>query len=331
MNEAIRGQWIADCTLNNAMIVNGLWSDQKAQIERDAKVPDRCSNRAKPGDHNPVLLRRHKQLDYPRNLYAHVQAVKVHQERDRRHMMPNVIYFEVDFGCGGPFTAQCLTSWDGIRLFTHRLHLWGDGATHQRPCNDECLAGWSGDDLDEYRREMWPGDVAIGHRDTKDYPASAKKRLVTLTQLGKQWWSPLDYSNISHRHTEQWKSDIWDGSKHTTVPQLRSKPVSAEIKVPECVWVPVPDRLHKILKKEEPKEVETPEMADRRTRAAWDVIKAKIAEDHPPKKENAVVKEGQTTPNCVHKKKGNAVVKEGQTTSKFVHECDIKADQSNRL
>ena len=296
MNEAIEGQWAADLRLRNAMMVNGLALDQERQIVRDAEVPDRCSNRAKPGDHNPALLRLHKLLDYPQNMHAHCLSVKAYQERDRRHMMPNVIYFDVDFGCGGPFSAKCLTGWDSTRLLTHRIHLWGDGFTHPRPCNDECLAGWSGSDLNDYRQQIWRGDHAVGWRDLQDYSATAHKWLVDRTVEGQQWWSPLDYSNISHRHTEQWKlPELWDGSEFINLPLPPPNPEVSRKRVPECVWVPVPRQLRQILTKEKPKTEETPEMALQRGLAAREAFKAKLCKDHPLQQKNAVVKESQTT------------------------------------
>ena len=295
-HEVSQGQLRADATLRNNMLLNGLGPRQEWQIERDAGVPDRCSNRAKPGDHNPVLLRRHKRQEYPLNMHAHVLDVKAYQSRSRSHMIPNVRYIEVDFGCGGPFSAECLNGWDVIRLLTHRSHLWGDGTTHPRPCNDECLAGWSGDGLDAYRRETWRCDDALGWRDITDYSTSAHKSLVKKTEDSEQWWTALDFSNISHRHPVQWKSLVWDGSELMSVPQLLTEQELPIVKVPECVWVPVPDRLHKILlDKSKTKPAETPEMRDKRVKKAWNVIRWRIWSDHTANKKKAVVEEGQIT------------------------------------
>ena len=242
IHAASQGQERAEWILKNAMLENGLGPYQEEQVKRDSEV-DQCSNRAKPGGHNPSLLRRHKRREYPTNMYAHVQSVKAYQERDRRHMMPNVKYIDFKAGCGGPFSAECLNGWDGIRLLTHRLHLWGDGTTHPRPCNHECLAGWSGGHLDTYRRQTWPGDIAIGWRDT-DYSTTARNFLVNKTRDAQQHWTALDFSNIRHRHTDQWK---WDGDKLTSITQLLTEEELRKVKVPECVWIPVPTRLHRIL------------------------------------------------------------------------------------
>ena len=295
MNEAWWGQLKACSILWDAMRDNGLGFAQAIQIQLDAQVPDRCSNRAKPGEHNAALLRRHKRLEYPPSMHAHVQAVRTFQGRDRRHMVPNVRYIQVDFGCGGPFSANCLKGWDSIRLLTHRLHLWGDGNTHPKPCNQGCLAGWSGSDIDAYRRETWPGDIAIGWRDTVDYSTSAQNVLVTRTRDSQQWWTALDFSNISHRHTDQWK---WNGSKPVNITQVLTNTELSKLKVPECVWVPVPNRLRQILTnkpKAKPESAETPEMADKRRRKAWDLIREAIRRDHPAGERNAVVEDGQIT------------------------------------
>ena len=298
------------------MLLNGLGPRQEWQIQRDAGVPDRCSNRAKPGDHNPALLRRHKRQAYPLNMHAHVQDVKAYQNRSRSHMIPNVRYIEVDFGCGGPFSAECLNGWDVIRLLTHRSHLWGDGTTHPRPCNDKCLAGWSGDDLDEYRGKTWLGDIAIGWRDTPDYSKLAHNFLVKETEDSQQWWTALDFSNISHRHPVQWKSDVWDGSELMTVPQFLAEKELPIVKVPEYVWVPVPTRLHNILmRKPKTKPAETPETKDMRVKKAWNVIRGRIFSDHTASKEKAVVEEGRGEKKAVVEKgrgEKNAVVEEGQ-------------------
>lgn len=311
-DSTVKGQRKANDLLRRAMNLNGLQKPQVWQIHRDAEVADRCSNRARPGEHDPALLERHKLQEYPENMYKHVQDVKKFQERDRRHMMPNVRYTDVYFGCGGPFSAKCLIGWHDIQLLTHRLHLWGDGTTHPRPCNDECLAGWSGNDLDAYRRRTWPGDTAIGWRDTVDYPTSARNLLVNRTRESQQWWTALDFRNVSHHHTDKAK---WNGSRFVKKPPPRTEEELADIRVPECVWVPVPNRLHQILTnrpRARPQPVETPEMAEQRTRAAWDRIREKIRRDHPAGARSSVVEEGQILSN-------------------FVHKRDIKTDESARL
>lgn len=182
-NRTMREHEKADALLNNNMLRNGLDHWQKQQIDINAANLDQCSNRAKPGEHNAAELRRHKEQAYPRNMYAHVQDVKAFQARDKRSMKPNVIYTNVDFGCGGPFSAECLTGWDGVGLLTQRLHLWSDTTTHPKPCNHECLAGWSGADLDTYRQQTWAGDNLKN-------------------------WANIDYSRFTreyvHDHTEHW-------------------------------------------------------------------------------------------------------------------------------
>ena len=307
-----KGHNKADAILRSAMKRNGLEPLQAGQIQREAEKADRCSNRASPGEHNPALLERHKLLEYPYNMYKHVQDVKAYQQRDRRHMKPNVRYTDVYVGCGGPFSAKCLIGWKDIELLTHRLHLWGDGTTHPRPCNDECLGGWSGNHLDAYRRQTWPGDTAIGWRDIVDYPTAAHNILVNRTRESQQPWTPLDFRNVSHDHTNQRKRH---GPRSAKVSQLRTEKEPADFKVPECVWVPVPDRLHQILTNSptaRPEPVETPEMAEQRRREAWNRIREKIRRDHPA---------GERNP----------VVEEGQTTSRFVGKRDIKTDNSARL
>ena len=295
LKESIKkGQKKANAILRNAMFRNGLTRLQAFQIQRDAEVADRCSNRARPGEHDPALLERHKWQEYPLNMYKHVQDVKAYQERDRRHMMPNVMYTDVHFGCGGPFSAQCLIGWTDIKLLTHRLHLWGDGTTHPKPCNDECLAGWSGNHIDAYRRRTWPGDSAIGWRDV-DYPSVAHNLLVDRTRESQQWWTALDFRNVSHHHTDQF---MWDGSNFVKKSQPRTEEEAANLRVPEYVWTPVPNRLHQILTntpRARPDPVGTPEMAEQRTREAWDRIREKIRRDHPARETSPVVEEGQIT------------------------------------
>ena len=302
-NTAYRGQMEADLILSNAMERHGLHDGQKWQIQYEAAILDRCSNRAKPGAHDPAELKKHQRLTYPANMYAHVQDVKAYQERDRCHMMPNVVYFEVDFGCGGPFSANCLAGWDLLQLLTHRLHHWGDGTIHPRPCSDDCLAGWSGVDLDAYRRQTWPGDMASGWRDT-DYNIFAHKFLFKKTRHSQQCWTALDFSNVSHRHPDQFKMNVWDGSKFMRVTQPMTK-YQSEKHVPECVWVPVPNRLHQLVTyrpepepkpKPKPKPVMTPEMEEKRVRRAWDRIRAQLYRDHSMKKEECTC---QTKPGLI--------------------------------
>ena len=293
LDKAYQGQWKADQELWDAMIQNGLGPHQQWQVERYAEVADRCSNRFKPGEYDATLLGQLKSQDYPPNMYKHVQDVRAYQERDRSYMIPNVRYIEVDFGCGGPFSPECVNGWNGIRLLTHRLHLWGDGTTHPRPCNHECLAGWSGVDLDTYRRETWPRDSAIRWRNTPDYPKSAKKILAKKSRDAKQWWIALDFSNISHRHVGQRKWLL-------TEQELRSATV------PQDVWVPVPNRLLQFLTdSREAGLEETPRMKDERIWRARNVIRERIRTDHPPREhpmgeKDVVVEEGQILifPSC---------------------------------
>ena len=244
---ATRGDERARNQLTREMLRNGLGRPQQWQIEIDAAVLDRCSNRSKPGHHNPAALRRHKTLQYPQNMYAHVQSVKNFQERDVKDMMPNVIYTNVDFGCGGPFSAECLTGWDRKGLLTHRLHLWSDTATHPKPCNRECLRGWSGAHLDTYRRETWTGgedgrggriDDPKSFLDNDYYPEEARKYVFYNTD----YWAVLDYSNIGHLHADQFE---WNGRQFVKKDQLPNGP---EVHVPETVLVPVPERLDQVLR-----------------------------------------------------------------------------------
>ncbi|KAF6233201.1 hypothetical protein HO173_008490 [Letharia columbiana] len=231
------------------MLDNGLGPFQKWQIENDAAVLDQCSNRAKPGEHSPKALRRHKELNYPLNMYRHVQNVKAFQARDRRFAMPNVRYINVDFGCGGPFSAECLTGWDGTGLLTHRLHLWSDAITHPKPCNHECLAGWSGADLDTYRQQTWAGDN-VKNWGSFDYPKSAAEYVFNHTEH----WAVLDYSNVSHLHADQFD---WHGDN---IVRKHTLPNGQVVHVPETVLVPVPESLDQVLR--EMSRVSLPEEID---------------------------------------------------------------------
>lgn len=232
----IREQERVKFLLDNAMLSNGLGPWQKWQIETNAAVLDQCSNRTKPGEHSPAALTRHKELQYPRNMYAHVQSVRAYQARDKRFMMPNVRYINVDFGCGGPFSGECLTGWDGVGLLTHRLHLWSDTVTHPKPCSRDCLAGWSGADLDTYRRQTWASDDLKNWRYI-DYTKANKDVLMNSGH-----WVEIDYSNISHLHAEQFE---WNGKRFERIHRLPSGDV---VHVPETVLVPVPESLDQVLR-----------------------------------------------------------------------------------
>ncbi|KAM0804344.1 hypothetical protein BDR22DRAFT_920068 [Usnea florida] len=230
------------------MLKNGLGPEQKAQIQYDAAVLDRCSNRAKPNEHDPLLLRLHKECPYPLNMYRHVQCLKAYQEREAKFQMPNVRYHHVDFGCGGPFSAECLTGWDGIGLLTHRLHLWADTTTHPRPCSPECLTGWSGRSLGAdlgaelwaHREQTWAGDRRANYRNL-DY-ANLCEHVVQEAEH----WVQIDYSNISHLHTDQF---VWHGQQSF---RIRHAPRDAWKRIPEKIWVPVPERLDQVLRSMRP-------------------------------------------------------------------------------
>lgn len=226
----------ATIMLQKAMLDNGLCWVQERQVEDDALNLEQCSNRAKQGVHRPAELRRHKQQQYPLNMYAHVQSVKTFQTRDKRFMTPNVQYTNVDFGCGGPFFAECLTGWDRVGLLTHRLHLWSDLTTHPKPCNHECLTGWSGADLDAYRQQIWAGDNLRKWKDDvgDNYPKLATAYVFKHTDD----WAILDYSNVSHLHADQFH---WNG--HQFLREMKP-----EVYVPELVSVPLPKRLDQVLR-----------------------------------------------------------------------------------
>lgn len=227
--------------LEQSMLRNGLGPDQIKQIEKNAGKLDQCSNRAKPGEHNPALLKKHKELPYPPNMYAHVQDVKNFQSRDRKLMVPNVRYIKVDFGCGGPFSADCQIGWDGIGLLMHRLHLWNDETTHPKPCHHKCLAGWSGPHLDRHRRQTWAGtDLKI--RGNTQY---SKLTPNTVREDAKHWVA-MDYSNVAHRHVDQWQRV---GNEFERIYALPSGQV---VHVPEKVLVPVPAGLDQVLRRMNP-------------------------------------------------------------------------------
>ena len=220
--------------LNQAMLKNGLGPWQQWQIEIEAARLDQCSKREK--DQNNAAPRRHREQRYPQNMFEHVQAVKAFQDRDRMHMLPNVKYFDADFGCGGPFSAACLTGWDVEALLMHRLHHWSDTTIHPKPCDDECLRGWSGADLDTYRQQTWP------HRNPRtgeivDYPKSTLR--YNFSQ--HKGWVKINYSNISHLHAEQWLR------KDTAFVRKHNPPMGPEVEVPEEVCVPVSHRLYQAL------------------------------------------------------------------------------------
>ena len=293
--EAVEEADRADRDLNNAMALNGLGVDQQRQVNIDAAIPDQCSNRAKPG-HSAAKLRRHKQWAYPPNMYAHVQNVKTYQERDRRYMKPNVKYIRVHFGCGGPFSPECLVGWNDLKLLGHRLHLWSDPTTHPKPCNHECLQGWSGADLDTYRRQTWAGrdSTALLRLDPIGYSNFAREHVSPrmsprMAEQHPERFATLDFSDFIDRHTDQWTTS------HNNQPPERIcgiwDPKAGKVKtvyVPEHVTIPLPKRLERVLKgsesrgrEAEPTWVETPEMADARRRKAREVLRRKIARDFP--------------------------------------------------
>ena len=217
--------------LNQTMLRNGLGPWQQWQIEIEAARLDQCSKREK--EQNNAAPRRHKEQRYPLNMFAHVQNVKAFQDRDKRHMVPNVNYFNVDFGCGGPFSADCLTGWDVEALLMHRLHLWGDNTTHPKPCDNQCLRGWSGVHVDTYRQQTWP------HRNPKtgevvDYSKYARRYNFSHHED----WVKFNYSNISHLHADQWDRDGTEFVRKYNVPN------GPEVEIPEEVWVPVSKRLY---------------------------------------------------------------------------------------
>ena len=241
--KAVAGQNTADRKLKNAMIRNGLGPVQELQIEMNALILDQCSNRAKPAEHNAADLQQHKHLKYPLNMYAHVQSVKAYQSRPKSLMKPNVRYFEVDFGCGGPFSQECLIGWSEEGLLTHRLHLWSDTDTHPKPCNDQCLAGWSGADLETYRKQTWPKDDSQYWK-IIDYAKFAPDHVFKHTDR----WAVLNYDRVKYLHLEQW---VWDGVSFVRTKALKNGQI---VHVPEQVWVPVPNGLRPFLPRLEPVE-----------------------------------------------------------------------------
>lgn len=302
--EAVEEQNRADQTLNEAMRRNGLEYYQIMEVQRHAATLDQCSNRAKPGQHSVAELRRHKRQEYPLNMHAHVQSVKAYQERDRRYMRPNVEYIPVDFGCGGPFSPECLTGWDGITLLAHRLHLWGDCATHPKPCNHECLQGWSGADLDTYRRRTWAGhnSTAFLSLDNIVYAKLARQHMKISRPRDSRLSATLNFSNIIHRHPDQWA--LSEDESHP--PQRIERfwdPKAQEFKVvyvPDDVTLPLPWRLKQVLDQMRPvAAVETPEMAEARRRKAREVLRKKIAKDFPNGKAETAVRKGEI-PSFLH-------------------------------
>lgn len=235
--ETIRGDQEAKDLLNNEMMRNGLGPWQQRQIVIEAAKLDQCSKRTPSGEHNVKALRRHLEQPYPPNMFAHVQNVRKFQERDRMHMMPNVQYFNVDFGCGGPFSPKCLTGWSGRGLLTHRLHHWSDHHIHPYRCDQQCLTGWSGNHLDTYRQKTWLGRKAWDRGNVTRKPAPRH----ALSHHA--YWVKIDYSNIMDLHTEQWD---WDSTRKEFV-RKENPPYAAEVVVPEQVSVPVSQRLHRAL------------------------------------------------------------------------------------
>ena len=239
---AVAEQQRAEWTLKNAMFIGGLGEPQLIQAEINATVLDQCSNRSKPGRHKPAALRRHKQIVYPPNQYAHSQNLKAYQARDQKDMVPNVRYINVDFGCGGPFSAECVTGWTGVGLLTHRLHLWGDATTHPKPCSQACLTGWSGTDLDTYRRQTWAGHDPNNWLNV-DYPWLASQHMSRHHEHEVR----IDYSWLSHRHADQFERN---GTGFVRIEKVRIGNTNHFhiVHVPEVVLVPVPERLDQVLR-----------------------------------------------------------------------------------
>ena len=279
----------ADNQLRSNMFQDFLRPPQMQQVEKDSRVPGRCSNRMKPGEHNPKHLERLRRWQYPGHMYEHVQRVKAYQARDPRHMEPNVDYYSVDFGCGGPFSAACLTGWEGSTLVTHRLHLWSDATTHLKPCNDQCLAGWSGTDLDTYRQQTW-ANVDPTAFETHDYPKRARKH---LSEPPKEC-AILDWSNISDMHSDQWHWSAANGRQRRG--QL---PSGHDPNVPDHVWAPLPTRLynvyvsgHRVLAEQKLTEMDKRKIADEKIKQE---VRERIAKDFPNENEkggDVVVEEG---------------------------------------
>lgn len=232
------GDWIAWNKLNNLMLMNGLGACQRAQVEVDAAKLDQCSNRTQQEDSKLGAPRRHKEQPYPKNMWQHVLDVKAFQERHRSQMKPNVIYFDVDFGCGGPFSAKCLTGWSGRGLLTHRLHHWNDRVIHPERCDRYCLTGWSGEDLDTYRQQTWLGRKAKNRENV-----NASKCAPRPDLSHHAYWVKVDYSNNMDLHADQWK---WDATRKESV-RKANPPNGSEVVIPEQVLVPVPQRLYQAL------------------------------------------------------------------------------------
>lgn len=217
---------MAKSRLDQTMLSNGLGPWQQWQIEIEAGRLDQCSKRGT--EQNNAAARRHRKQQYPVNMFAHARNVKDFQNRDKTHMMPNVEYFDVDFGCGGPFSAECLTGWGIEALLMHRMHHWSDTTIHPKPCDNECLRGWIGPDLDTYRRQTWP------HRNPNNgqiinYPKSTLR--YNFSQ--HQGWVKIKYSNVSHLHAEQWDRG------NTEFVRKYNHPMGPEVEVPEEVHVPL--------------------------------------------------------------------------------------------
>ena len=236
--KAIKGQQMADLILRDRMRANGLGPRQEQQVELDATILDQCSNRAKEGEHSVAELRQHKRYPYPLNMFAHVLSVKDFQTRDMSLMVPNVKYTNVDFGCGGPFSAECLIGWAEIGLLMHRLHHWGDAVTHPKRCSADCLVGWSGDDLDRYRQQTWARYEPKFWKNVKseDYPNIINTHMTLHNERSVM----IDYSSLCHRHEDQFENSVRVCFKIVNG-------VKRKVWVPEYVSVPVPERLHQAL------------------------------------------------------------------------------------
>ena len=224
---AMREHEKAITSLNIAMLYDGLGPWQQAQIEVEAARLEICSNRAKPGEHNPEELALHRELQYPRNMFSHVQNLKAFQSRDRKDMMPNVKYTDVGFGCGGPFSPECLTGWDAGGLLTQRLHLWSDATTHPKPCNNECFAGWNGADLIQYRQQTWAGD-GLKKWGEKNYPKTSHEHICKHTKRSVF----IRYAINTHPHNDQFDGNDKESKRKPEPPIGQAVYVLRDIEVP---------------------------------------------------------------------------------------------------
>ena len=222
--------------LSHQMRLNLLTFEQEQEVERHSMVLDQCSNRLKQWFLYDDFLEDHMKLPFPQNMYLHIQSVKKFQSRKKDYMLQNVTYFRVDFGCGGPFSPQCLVGWNGLELLTNRLHVWADAETHPHPCSMECLPGWAGPQIDRYRKTTWA--------DNWEDAGSPEPDHTDLFEFNEDGVL-LDYTNIKHRHLNQYEkwgqnhlNNVWYEQKYwpPTFEYIRHK-----------VWVRVPRRLRQTL------------------------------------------------------------------------------------